>query len=118
MVRMAAALALAAMASATAAARGGDTSPTYSVRGDGGISCATWTQERKDDGYPALMASDWVLGYLTAYDRYASKNGDLGGGVDNNAVAAWVDTYCAAHPLDNLATAAGHLIDALGTRNQ
>jgi len=96
----------------------------YTNRGDGGITCAKWTSYRKTAGadditaYPALSASNWVLGYLTAYDRYVDPSGNVGAGVDNDSIAAWVDTYCAAHPLDSLATAADHLIEALKTRNR
>lgn len=101
-----------------------DRPASYSARGDGGITCAKWTSYRKtanaDDitAYPALSAGNWVLGYLSAYDRYVDPSGNVGADVDNDSVAAWVDTYCSAHPLDNLATAAEHLIEALKTRNR
>ena len=109
-------LALAPAPSAPAPAHR-DTS--YDVRGDGGVTCATWATYRTNaaannvNAVPALVAESWVLGYLTAYNYFGPGDGHVGSGVDNRAVLAWVDTYCAQHPLDSLATAAHHLIDGL-----
>ncbi len=91
-----------------------DTSPadTFTVRGFGGISCGRWTADRREAGLPAIADQNWVLGFVTGYDAFEG-NGDVGRDVDNDALAAWLDTYCQAHPLDNLATASQRLVEAL-----
>ena len=104
-----------AMTLASSVAVAGDRA--YDIRGDGGITCATWTAYRRDNGLPAIAAANWVMGYLTAYDEYVG-GGHIGAGVDNDTISVWVDTYCEVHPLDNLATAASHLIDDLRARNR
>jgi hypothetical protein len=37
---------------------------------------------------------------------------------DVEKLFAWVDDYCAAHPLDSIARAAAGLIDSLRAKNQ
>ena len=54
----------------------------------------------------------WTLGFLTGLN-FSSLDRDLLGGVDIDAVVAWMDNYCREHPLKNLTQAAFDLLDEL-----
>jgi hypothetical protein len=80
----------------------------YQVRGPGGRSCHAWTEYRASSPLPGVMEG-WVTGFLTAMNAMSAANGagpDLAVGMDDAAVASWIDTYCEDHPDDRLATAA------------
>jgi len=44
---------------------------------------------------------------------YLSESGSVGNGVDPNRIFAWIDNYCAPHPLDSIATASIALVSEL-----
>lgn len=91
--------------------------PRFEVLGPGAITCEDWASQRQGpDRSAALSNQDWVLGYITAYNEYLASNGDVAAGADNESIAAWIDTYCAAHPADVLADAARALIEDLRAR--
>ena len=72
------------------------------ILGAGALPCGEWTKDRADPN--ALFADgQWVLGFLTAFNFFGNGTGHLTANV--NGVAAYLDIYCAQHPLDNLATA-------------
>jgi hypothetical protein len=58
----------------------------------------------------------WVSGFLSAFDYYASESGNVGNGIDGNGILVWIDNYCAAHPLDSIATATIALVTELSQR--
>ena len=89
---------------------------TRMVSGQGTSSCGSWTEERRSEPMVAIGTTSWVLGYLTAYNAYVAKNGNVQGGADANAIGAWLDNYCAAHPLDDIDTATRALISDLKAR--
>jgi len=49
----------------------------------------------------------WVLGFVSGGGYTSDRELRI---TDSGAMAAWIDQYCAAHPLDNVATAAGKLV--------
>jgi hypothetical protein len=65
---------------------------------------------------PAAMDTQWVLGFLTAFNFYGNGSGNITNGTDANGVFAWIDTYCAAHPLDQISTATVALVAELSKR--
>lgn len=85
----------------------------YTVGGSGIQSCGSWTANRaKGPSAPLFYTnSTWVLGFLSGVG-YASPPHDPLHGLDAEAVLAWVDNYCGAYPLDNIATAAGAFVIA------
>jgi hypothetical protein len=95
------ALILCAALTAAAAAPAG----ARTIMGAGALPCRRWVDDRKADSY--FTAAQWVLGYLSRADR------DYPGGTlhatDSTAVVTWLDQYCAAHPDDDLETAAFRL---------
>lgn len=87
------------------------------VFGPGFGSCGEWTAAHR--GYSAVTSGQdaWLLGYLSAYSYWgASRTDDVFGKTDNAALIAWVSGYCAAHPQDQIATAARALVGALDRR--
>lgn len=84
----------------------------YTMGGPGISSCESWTtapRDGKGDHLLALENQSWVLGFLSGVG-YAGANRDPLQGLNSQAVAAWVDDYCTAHPIDTIATAAGAFV--------
>lgn len=87
------------------------------VAGQGTNSCGTWTSWRRaaaaaetrggiqtDQARWSYQIEQWILGFLSGIAIRGSV--DPLKGTDFEGVWAWVDNYCQAHPLDDLATAA------------
>ena len=56
----------------------------------------------------------WVQGFISAFNYYGGATApDIASGTDANGVFAWIDNYCAAHPLDTIATATIALVSEL-----
>jgi len=73
--------------------------PTYTSIGS---SCGTWIAMRRDRR--ALGGEQWVLGFLSGVGFLGVADGwNLLKGVDANGVWAWIDNYCQANPLKDLA---------------
>ncbi|WP_425998823.1 hypothetical protein [Caulobacter sp. DWR1-3-2b1] len=90
--------------------------PVKSIIGHGTMSCGKYTSERKDSNslFP-MTAMIWVSGYLSraAYVR----KGNMLKTVEYEALQGWMDNYCAANPLENVATAASTLEVELAERS-
>jgi hypothetical protein len=79
----------------------------YTSAGSGTASCGAWTAARRDR--QALNLEQWILGFLTGVADLAASRGvtvpgkvDPLNGVDVQAVWAWVDNFCHAHPLETV----------------
>jgi hypothetical protein len=84
------------------------------VHGEGAVSCGTWTEDRRLAQEHWLPNSAWVLGYITAYNRFAlKKSSDIARGTDSDGISAWMDNYCAANPLSTIENGAARLIFVL-----
>ena len=73
------------------------------VYGHGNLSCGRWTEDNKrgrDD------SEVWVLGFVSGA-AWASPEPQRQ--TDSDAMAAWIDQYCGAHPLDTIQRAASVL---------
>jgi hypothetical protein len=81
--------------------------------GSGTQSCAEWTKSEAErrpvnsggtmltqTGSDIPAQTQWIAGFLTAFNHYQGATPNVAQGTDMNGVFAWVDTYCAAHPLD------------------
>jgi hypothetical protein len=75
------------------------TAPAVAVKAIGvGLNpCGTWTADRTDRGVVTLPVEQWVVGYLSGVALWA-PNLDPMKGIDAQAVWAWMDYYCRAHP--------------------
>jgi hypothetical protein len=71
--------------------------------------------------------TQWVFGYIVAFNisiaadlsratGSSPESFDLLDGLDNKAIAAWVDNYCRENPLDPVTVAAKKLVDELTMR--
>jgi hypothetical protein len=88
----------------------GGTTEAYQLLGPGGASCGTWTADRRTGLHQIDLA--WVLGFLTAVGYIGVDNLDPLQGLDANAVAAWIDSYCQQHPLQDIDAAAQAFLHA------
>jgi hypothetical protein len=75
------------------------------IIGAGVLSCETWAANRRDG--VAVAVDQWILGFLSgaAYQGPGPQVLNPLKGVDADAVWAWMDTYCRAHPIDRIADA-------------
>lgn len=86
----------------------------FRTMGMGNSSCGTWISARPhgSSSWQSLGFEQWVLGFLTGISAmgFMTKLDPLNG-VDGEAIWAWMDNYCKAHPLENIGNAA---IDFVG----
>lgn len=95
----------------------GTTPRTFETLGAGAQSCGSWTEDRRaSNDLVAVTKLMWVLGYATAYNEFVSQDGKATQGTDSAGMAAWIDSYCLAHPLDDLSRAAHALVHEMETR--
>ena len=57
-----------------------------------------------------IAQMEWVTGFISAFNYYVSRTGDVRTTNDFDGYYAWIDNYCAAHPLDTVANATVALI--------
>ncbi len=84
--------------------------------GFGTESCGSWTEVRRAGPVASVGQKSWMLGFVSGVNAAASaslQKPDFLKGKDANALTGWIDNYCAAHPLDNLAGATIHLLTEL-----
>jgi hypothetical protein len=68
------------------------------------------------DDMEIAFQTNWVYGFLSAFNYYGTSEGDIANGIDSNGLFAWIENYCAAHPLDTIAAATIALITDLSKR--
>jgi hypothetical protein len=91
----------------------------FHVLGAGVDSCGSYLNYRPIPAAEAVSMNTlaWLEGYLTAYNRYVAKGGDvLAGRVAVSSLQDWLDAYCKANPSDDIVTAAKTFIDQRKTR--
>jgi hypothetical protein len=90
----------------------------YEVLGVGTVSCAVWTKDRVDRASDRhFINGAWVQGYLTAVNLFSDGPSHIAKGIDDDGVMAWIDNYCAQHPVDSLTVAAKALVEELNKRS-
>ncbi len=112
---MARALVLAAvlLLGANAAARAADSQGYYTIQGVGLETCEVWLGERLSDGPTAWYHQQWVLGYVTAFNRWVYKDTNVAVNVGTDKLFAWLDEYCHRNPQENLSLATEALVGQL-----
>jgi hypothetical protein len=91
----------------------------FHVLGAGVDSCGSYLNYRQIPDAEAVTMNTlaWLEGYLTAYNKYVAKGGDvLAGKFDVNSIQDWLDNYCKANPSDDINTATKNLVDELRAR--
>jgi hypothetical protein len=90
--------------------RPGERVVTFMAYGPGSTSCGSWLDAaRRHDESKRHHLQTWVSGFLTAMSSIRTLRE-----TDWHGIAAWVDTYCAAHPLHLMTGAAQSLVNELG----
>jgi hypothetical protein len=82
-----------------------DQDGNFEILGAGAYPCGEWTNSRAGNGLMTEHMFSWVLGFLTAYNRYGPGTSNVSKSFDVEGVEGLVDKYCSQHPLENLATA-------------
>ncbi|MFT4756957.1 MAG: hypothetical protein ACI91R_001607 [Vicingaceae bacterium] len=86
----------------------------YAILGRGTISCgAVAAANEKSNKVGNLAISEWVNGYLTAFNILTYGAYDLTKNVDLDGRKQWILKYCKDNPLEMLAVAAKRLADEL-----
>ena len=95
---------------------------TITLWGAGNTSCGTWITNRRTDPGTARFEFSWLQGYITGLNAGLpstdSNYGQVGASIDVDAAKVWVDNYCQAHPLNNLADAATELYTYARSQNR
>ena len=81
----------------------------FEAYGAGLLSCGKWLAARKGNNW--YENGQWVFGWVSAAGNY-NVQGSLRHS-DSLALAAWVDNYCRANPLNTIAQASAALVDEL-----
>jgi hypothetical protein len=97
-------------------ARAADPDGYYTIQGVGIETCEAWLGERLEDGAIAWYKQQWVLGYLTAFNRWAHDKEDIAAGLTSEQLFEWVDNYCQLNTRQTLALATEALIWSLRDR--
>jgi hypothetical protein len=101
-----------------ASTRPADAGNQYVILGAGSRPCGSWLQVRTQANPDSAALQSWVLGYITSVNaNMLTTSQDVADGTTPDALFAWIDTYCASHPLDSLARATGSLLESLRTKN-
>lgn len=80
----------------------------------GAASCGEWVAQRKRADTLALANANWLIGYLSGLGAGSGRN--ILGGRDNAAVLSWMDRYCRAHPLKDVAAGGSALMEEAAGR--
>lgn len=81
----------------------------YRVFGVGNGSCGDW-RSKANGSADHLLHVTWINGFLSGVGYAASQDVR---DVDNHAIEAWMNDYCATHPLIRLSTATAALATEL-----
>jgi hypothetical protein len=106
-------LAVALLLGAHATARAADPQGYYTIQGVGLENCEIWLGERLANGPTAWYHQQWVLGYITAFNRWAYDGSNVAVNVGTDKLFAWIDEYCHRNPQQNLSLATEELVAQL-----
>ena len=95
----------------------GNAGKVSAVNSFGNVSCGKWMNERSDSkSWLAQTRGSWLMGYLTGLASASQK--DFLKETDPESLLLWMDNYCNANPLMQVAdggnTLALELIDKKG----
>lgn len=76
------------------------------VYGTGAASCGKWTSDKANDESMYSHRISWMLGFVSGAGFGISKDLEA----DSSGMTGWIDNYCAANPLKQIAEAAGALV--------
>ncbi len=85
----------------------------YAIKDAGLATCKLYTEEKSKKSKRYYQFVGWVMGYLSAHNRYAKDNADIAPWQSTDLLAALIGNYCRAKPDARLVTATNQLIAAL-----
>ncbi len=97
-------------------ARAADPNGYYTIKGVGIETCEAWLGERYEDGPIAWYKQQWVLGYLTAFNRWVHKGSNIAGELTSEQMFDWIDDYCQRNIRQTLSLATEALVWSLRDR--
>lgn len=77
----------------------------------GYASCGIWVQGRTKNDAGGVANRFWVLGYLSGLASSSKVN--ILKGTDSQSIYLWIDTFCRANPLKDVADASEVLFQEL-----
>jgi len=86
------------------------------VIGHANTTCGAWTKERRGASLPRAAYEGWITGFLSGWAIVQKPSQNPLADLDSEAVFAWMDNYCSAHPLDILSVAGVALMNELLAR--
>ncbi len=98
------------------AARAADPSGFYTIQGVGIETCEAWLGERYEDGPITWYKQQWVLGYLTAYNRWVHDGSNVSKELTSEKLFDWLDDYCQVNSRQTLSLATEALVWTLRDR--
>ncbi len=99
-----------ALGGALEPARAADKEGYYTIQGVGLETCLAWLGERAEQSPISWYKQQWVLGYLTAYNRWVYDGTDISGGQNAETLFEWIDDYCNRTPRQSLSLATEALV--------
>lgn len=88
-----------------------DESGAFEVTGT--ISCENWVIYRNQMGWEEAGAEAWISGFMTAFNFATTSLYSIRGNVDHQDIYLWMDKYCQANPLNNIAFGMAELVAEL-----
>lgn len=85
----------------------------YAIKDVGLATCKHYTEQKTKTSKRYFQFVGWVMGYLSAHNRYAKDNADIAPWQSTDLLAALIGNYCRAKPDTRLVAAANQLIVAL-----
>ncbi len=85
----------------------------YAIKDAGLATCKLYTEEKSKKSKRYFQFVGWVMGYLSAHNRYSKDNADIAPWQSTDLLAALIGNYCRAKPDARLVTATNQLIAAL-----
>lgn len=76
--------------------------------GYGSVSCGSWAEQHRAHSTLSVAYEVWVFGFLSGTNLAENallRKPDFLENVDKSGISAWMNNYCASHPLDDLLTA-------------
>jgi hypothetical protein len=87
-----------------------DIPDTFTVYGLGLVSCGQYISDREHNSFAEEGYSDWLAGYLSAFNRFNAGANTLTRGLDIAGALGWITNYCRDHPTENLQDATTDLL--------
>jgi membrane peptidoglycan carboxypeptidase len=86
-----------------------DTALQYVTLGTGTASCGRWTEDKLAQTTAYKQDTAWLIGFISAYNRYGWHGRNVTSETDVDGMLAWVGNYCAANPTEPISGAADYL---------